>query len=34
MLASRRRCLDYAKVYSDATERRLLAWNQNKQITH
>ena len=34
MLASRRYCLDYSKVYSDTTERWLLAWNQNKQITH
>ena len=33
MLAPRRYCLDYSKVYSDATERWLLAWNQNKQIT-
>ena len=34
MLAPSRRCLDYSKVYSDATERWLLAWNQNKQITY
>ena len=34
MLAPRRRCLYYSKVYSDVTERLLLAWNQNKQITY
>ena len=30
MLAPRRRCLDYSKVYGNVTERWLLAWNQNK----
>ena len=34
MLAPRRRCLDYSKVYSDVTERWLSAWNQNKRITY
>ena len=34
MLAPRRRCLDYSKVYSDVTESWLLARNQNKQIIH
>ena len=34
MLAPRRRCLDYLIVYSDVTERWLLAWNQNKNITY
>ena len=29
MLASRRRCLDYLKVYCNVTERWLLAWNKN-----
>ena len=32
-LASRKRCLDYSKVYSDVTDRWLLEWNQNKEIT-
>ena len=30
ILASRRRCLDYSKAYSDVRERLLLAWNQIK----
>ena len=34
MLASRRCCLGCSKVYNDVTERWLLAWNQNKQITY
>ena len=34
MLASRRRCLDYSKFYSDVTQRWLLAWNQNKRVTY
>ena len=34
MLAPRRRCLDYSKVYCDVTERWFLAWNQNKHITY
>ena len=32
MLAPRRRCLDCWKVYSDVTERLLLAWNKKKII--
>ena len=34
MIASRRRCLYSSNVYSDITKRRLLAWNQSKQITY
>ena len=34
MLASRRCCLDYSKVYGHVTERWLLALNQNKQIIY
>ena len=34
MLAPRRRCLDYSKVYRDVTESWSVAWNQNKQITY
>ena len=34
MLAPRRRCIYYSKVYSDVTKRWLLAWNQNKQIRY
>ena len=34
MLTFRRCCIDYSKVYSDVTERWLLAWNQNKHITY
>ena len=34
MLAPRKRCLDYSKVYSDVTERWVLGWNQNKQTTY
>ena len=30
-LASRRYCLNYSKVYSDVTERWLLAWNKKKK---
>ena len=29
MLAPRRHCLYYSRVYSDVTKRWLLAWNQN-----
>ena len=29
MLAPRSGCLDYSKVYSNDTERWLLAWNKN-----
>ena len=32
ILDPRRHCLDYSKVYSDVTERWLLAWNQNKKF--
>ena len=34
MLAPKRRCLDYLKVYCEVTERWLLAWNQNKHVTY
>ena len=34
MLAPRRRCLDYSKLYCDVTERWLLAWNQNEHIAY
>ena len=34
MVALRRRCLDYSKVYCDVTERWLLAWNQNKTLCY
>ena len=34
MLAPRRRCLDYSKVYCDVTEKWLLAWNKNKHIKY
>ena len=34
MLALRRCCLDYSKVYKDVIESCLLAWHQNKQITY
>ena len=34
VVAPRRRCLDYSKAYSDVTEKWLLEWNQNKQITY
>ena len=34
MLAPRKCCLDYSKVYSNVTERWLLAWDQNKNITY
>ena len=30
MLAPRRRCLDYSKVYCNITGRQLLTWNQDK----
>ena len=33
MVAPRRRCLDYSKVYY-VTGRWLLAWNQNKYLTY
>ena len=34
MLAPRRRCFDYSKVYCNVTKRWLLAWNQNKHIKY
>ena len=34
MLAPRRGCLDYSKVYCDVRKRWFLAWNQNRHITH
>ena len=34
MVTHRRRCLNYSKAYSVATERLLLAWSQNKHITY
>ena len=34
MLAPRRHCLYYSRVYSDVTKRWLLAWNQIKEITY
>ena len=34
MLAPRRRCFGYSKVYCDVRKRWLLAWNQNKHITY
>ena len=34
MLAPRKRCLYYSKVYSDVTKTWLLELNQNKQITY
>ena len=34
MIALWRSCLDYSKVYSDVTERWLLAWNQKRNITY
>ena len=30
MLAPRRGCLDYSKVYCDVRKRWFLAWNQNR----
>ena len=29
MLTPKKGYIDYSKVYSDVTERQLLAWNQN-----
>ena len=34
MLAPRRGCLDYSKVYCNVRKRWLLAWNQNRHITY
>ena len=34
MLAPRRHCLDYSKVYRDVTKICLLAWDENKKIEY
>ena len=34
ILAPRRGCLDYSKVYCDVRKRWFLAWNQNRHITY
>ena len=34
MVAPRRGCLDYSKVYCDVRKRCFLAWNQNRHITY
>ena len=34
MLAPRRGCLGYSKVYCDVRKRWFLAWNQNRHITY
>ena len=34
MLAPKRCCLDYSKLYCDVTEQYLLVLNQNKNITY
>ena len=34
IVAPMRRCLGYSEVYCDARKRWLLAWNQNRHITH
>ena len=34
MLAPRRRCLGYSKVYCDVRKRWFLVWNQNRHITY
>ena len=34
MLAPRRGCLDYSKVYCNVRKRWFLEWNQNRHITH
>ena len=34
MLAPRRGCLGYSKVYCDVRKRWFLAWNQNRHIMH
>ena len=34
MLAPRRGCFDYSKVYCDVRKRWFLAWNQNRHITY
>ena len=34
MLAPRRGCLGYSKVYCDVRKRWLLTWNQNRHITY
>ena len=34
MLAPRRGCLGYSKVYCDVRRRWFLAWNQNRHIMY
>ena len=34
MQASWRRCIGYSKLRSYLAKKRLLAWNQNKEITY
>ena len=34
MLARRRGCLGYSKVYFDVRKRWFLAWNQNRHIRY
>ena len=34
MLAPRRVCVDYSKVYCDVRKRWFVAWNQNRHITY
>ena len=34
MLAPRRGCLGYSKVFCDVRKRWFLAWSQNRHITH
>ena len=34
MLAPRRSCLGYSKVYCDVRKIVFLAWNQNRHITY
>ena len=34
MLAPRRGCFDYSKVYCDVRKRWFLAWKQNRYITY
>ena len=34
MLAPRKGCFDYSKVYCDVRKRIFLVWNQNRHITY
>ena len=34
MLAPRKRCLEYSKVYCDVIEKWSLPWNQKKYIKY